>query len=158
MLSGAHFCSLTGMNVLFLPCTYKGMYSPCSIDPWVHVCRETWETISFLAFSSSVTPATPHMFSPASPPLILIVSICHTWSVSTGSDAMTWCNDALEHFLQRRYISVQMWDSKAIWKENNLTTLNKTWWHIENVSERPKDTCLTLYAQVSGYVFGLLFC
>lgn len=77
----------------------------------------------------SPAPPSPHTFSPASPFHILIVSICHTWSVSTGSDAMTCCNDALKHFLQKRYISVQMLALTAIWKENNslwnLVTLQK---------------------------------
>lgn len=84
-----------------------------------------------LLLEEKTNPPPPPTFSPASPFHILTVSICHTWSVSTGSDAMTWCNDALEHFLQKMYISVQMLDLTAISKENN------SWWNVvtfENVS------------------------
>lgn len=73
-------------------------------------------TVSFPEKSSprSYPPLIFSPSSPASPSLILIVSICHTPSVSTGSDVMTWFNDPLEHFLQKRYISAQMLDLTAI--------------------------------------------
>lgn len=77
------------------------------------MCRETWETISlwFLPLRKSATPhPTPRRTFPLHPFHILIVSIWYTLSVSTGSDVMTWCNDALEHFLQKLYMSVQMLD------------------------------------------------
>lgn len=73
----------------------------------------------------SYPPHTFSPFSPASPSLILIVSICHTENVSTGSDAVTWFNAPLEHFLQKRYSSVQMLD---------LTVTSQNEVMLENVS------------------------
>lgn len=51
--------------------------------------------------------------------------------MSTGSDAMTWCNDALEHFLQKMYISVQMLDLQLFEKK---ITLKQDVVTLQNVS------------------------
>lgn len=93
IIISSFFCFLTIMNTLFP--FWSDFVSLCCVSPRV---RETWESFLTQRFDSPRDQTL--IVSPF--PHILIVSICHTWSVSTESDAATWCNDALEHFLQEK--------------------------------------------------------
>lgn len=128
MLSGTHSAFWLAWMHSFYPALIQEFILHAPLTPECTCAEERGKFQFSLLLEEKcypLSPPTPHTLSLTSPFYILIVSICHTSSVSTGSDVMTWCNDALEHFLQKKYISVQMLDWTAIWKENN-----KVWSHI----------------------------